>query len=139
MVENLRLYLESNEIQIASNGGFTLPKGNETHQIPIFLGRRFKEMGDYKHLYNTGGPGYVLNKAGLKSLIVESIPYWDPYFVHRRTATEDVMVSKVLQEVRRVFPFYTLDENHGQRFTHFRVSIIRSIYSSNYTTFEHVL
>jgi len=46
IVENLRLYLESEEIQTAQNGGIYLPLGNETTQTPLFMGRRFAYMGD---------------------------------------------------------------------------------------------
>lgn len=46
IVENLRLYLESEEIQLASNGGRYLPDGTEDTQTPLFLGRRFAENGD---------------------------------------------------------------------------------------------
>ncbi len=44
----LRLYLESEEIQLAANGGEVLPTGKETDQLPLFLGRRFKEQGNAK-------------------------------------------------------------------------------------------
>jgi glycoprotein-N-acetylgalactosamine 3-beta-galactosyltransferase len=45
IVENLRLYLESEEIRTAANGGIYLPNGDETTQTPLFLGRRFAYMG----------------------------------------------------------------------------------------------
>ena len=48
IVENLRLYLESEEIQLASNGGHYLPNGSEDTQIPLFMGRRFQEGGNRK-------------------------------------------------------------------------------------------
>jgi len=116
LVENLRLYLESEEVQIAANGGFTFPNGNETHQVPLFLGQRFLNNGDYDFLYNSGGPGYVLNKAALKVLVTSALP--NCQYRHMRTPSEDVAISKCLQP-SGVFPFYTLDEDGGQRFNHF--------------------
>ena len=54
-MENLRLYLESEEIQLASNGGHTLPDGSEDSQTPLFLGRRFAEGGDRDRMFISGG------------------------------------------------------------------------------------
>ncbi len=54
LVENLRLYLESEEVQLMSNGGMYLPIGNETKQYPLSLGRVFLQ-GKVK--FNTGGSG----------------------------------------------------------------------------------
>ena len=40
VVENLRLYLESEEIQSASNGG------SDNMQMPLYLGDRMMAFGD---------------------------------------------------------------------------------------------
>ena len=69
LVENLRLYLESDEIQVAANGGKYLPFGNESTQTPLYLGRRFAFDGKMSRIYNSGGPGYTINKAALKLLV----------------------------------------------------------------------
>eukprot|EP00804_Cyclotella_cryptica_P002281 CCRYP_004017-RA/>CCRYP_004017-RA protein AED:0.24 eAED:0.24 QI:148/1/1/1/1/1/6/1023/1015 len=63
IVENLRLYLESEEIQLASNGGQYLPDGSEDSQTPLFLGRRFAEGGDRDRMFISGGSGYTMNKG----------------------------------------------------------------------------
>lgn len=63
IVENLRLYLESEEIQLASNGGQYLPDGSEDTQTPLFLGRRFAEGGDRDRMFISGGSGYTMNKG----------------------------------------------------------------------------
>ena len=119
LVENLRLYLESDEIQIAANGGFRRPNGTETEQIPIFLGRRFQNNGNYNEIFNTGGPGYLLNKAALKTLITKALP--SCVHKHRKSSAEDVYVSECLKAVG-VWPFMTMDDEFGHRFSHFTVS-----------------
>ena len=119
LVENLRLYLESEEVQIAANGGFNLPRGNETYQIPLFLGRRFQYNAEYKDMFIAGGSGYVLNKAGLKTLITSAIPHCQPY-KHEQTSEEDVVITKCLRD-SGVWPFITMDEEKGQRFIQFKV------------------
>ena len=50
----MRLYLESDEVVIASNGGFSYPNGNETEQLPLYIGNRFQDQGEYKNVFNTG-------------------------------------------------------------------------------------
>jgi glycoprotein-N-acetylgalactosamine 3-beta-galactosyltransferase len=116
IVENLRLYLESEEIQLAANGGKYLPNGNETKQLPLFLGRRFKEQGNEKRIFNSGGSGYTMNKAALKSLVVDAFPTCMP---HLRTFAEDVMVAQCFRNKLGVYPFDTKDENCGERYMPF--------------------
>ena len=70
IVENLRLYLESKEIQQASNGGpFSSDElattGSADSQTPLFLGRRFAENGNRDRMFNSGGSGYTINKGEL--------------------------------------------------------------------------
>ena len=62
-MENLRLYLESEEIVLASNGGRFMPDGTEDSQTPLFLGRRFAEGGDRNRMFISGGSGYTMNRA----------------------------------------------------------------------------
>jgi glycoprotein-N-acetylgalactosamine 3-beta-galactosyltransferase len=97
IVENLRLYLESEEIQLASNGGRYLPDGTEDAQTPLFLGRRFAEGGNRDRMFISGGSGYTLNKAALKTLVVDCFP---ECFPHMHTFSEDVMVATCLRKVR---------------------------------------
>ena len=104
LVENLRLYLESEEIQTTANGGIYLPEENQTTAKPLFLGRRFKEGGDESRIFNSGGSGYTLNKAALKALVVDAFPTCMP---HLRTFAEDVMVAQRLRNKIKVFPYDT--------------------------------
>ena len=115
LVENLRLYLESEEIQTAQNGGVYLPFGNETEQVPMFLGRRFAYQGDRNDIFNSGGSGYTLNKAALKTLVVQGLPKVMP---HAKTAAEDCMVARALRK-HGIFPYETKDENGGERYMPF--------------------
>ena len=63
IVENMRQYLESEEIQLASNGGDYLPDGSEEYQTPLYLGRRYALGGNRDNIFNSGGPGYTMNKV----------------------------------------------------------------------------
>lgn len=115
IVENLKLYLESDEIKVAENGGIYLPYGNETHQFPLYLGCRFKFKGDMNDTYNAGGSGYTINKAALKKLVVEGFSY---YWPHNKTFMEDVMIGRTLRKLG-IFPYETKDESGGERYMHF--------------------
>jgi glycoprotein-N-acetylgalactosamine 3-beta-galactosyltransferase len=117
IVENLRLYVESNEVQLAANGGETLPNGDESHQTPLFMGRRFAEQGNHERIFNSGGSGYTMNKAALKSLVVNAFPTCMP---HLKTFAEDVMVAQCLRNKIRVFPFDTKDDEGGERYMPFQ-------------------
>jgi hypothetical protein len=37
--------LESDEIKTAASGGIMVPNGNETHQVPLYLGCRLAYLG----------------------------------------------------------------------------------------------
>ncbi|CAB9500618.1 acetylgalactosamine 3-beta-galactosyltransferase 1 [Seminavis robusta] len=115
ILENLRLYLESEEIRTAANGGINLPNGDETMQTPLFLGRRFSYMGDMNDIFISGGSGYTMNKASLKLLVTEAFPN---YFPHAHTFSEDTMVAKLLRKLN-VFPYDTKDDNGGERYMPF--------------------
>jgi len=119
LVENLRLYLESEEIQLAANGGKVLPDLSKplTSQYPLFLGRRFKEGGSTDMIFNSGGSGYTMNKAALKALVVNGFPTCMP---HLKTFAEDVMVAKCLREKINVIPYDTKDEDGGERYMPFQ-------------------
>jgi glycoprotein-N-acetylgalactosamine 3-beta-galactosyltransferase len=116
IVENLRLYLESEEIRTASNGGIYLPDGTEKMQTPLFLGRRFAYQGDMNDIFNSGGSGYTLNKAALKSIVVEGLP---KIFPHAHTFSEDTMIARVLRQGFGVYPYETKDEAGGERYMPF--------------------
>ncbi|KAL3917680.1 MAG: hypothetical protein SGILL_004598, partial [Bacillariaceae sp.] len=82
LVENLRYYVESEEIKTAANGGVYFPDGTETTQTPLLLGRRFAYMGDLNEIFDSGGSGYTMNKAALKLLVTEGFVN---YFPHAHT------------------------------------------------------
>lgn len=110
------MYLESDEIQLASNGGESLPKTDPSSSFPLFLGRRFAEQGNLDRIFNSGGAGYTLNKAALKALVVDTFPVCMP---HLRTFAEDVMVAECLREYVNVFPYDTKDDHGGERYMPF--------------------
>jgi glycoprotein-N-acetylgalactosamine 3-beta-galactosyltransferase len=115
IVDNLRLYLESDEIRAAANGGLSLPVGNETEQVPLYLGRLFANNGDKNDTYNTGGPGYTLNRAALKMLVVRGLPRYE---TGTAWSAEDILVARALREFG-IFPYDTRDEDGGERYMHF--------------------
>lgn len=115
IVENLRKYLESEEIRTASNGGIFLPTGDETKQTPLLLGRRFAYQGDRNNIFDSGGSGYTMNKAAFKLLVTEGFPN---YFPHAHTFSEDTMVSKIFKKMG-VLPYDTKDGNGSERYMPF--------------------
>ena len=115
MVENLRLYLESQEVQLLSSGGLYLPTGHEKTQFPLSLGRAFR---DGKKWFNTGGPGYTLNKAALKILVTKA----NSAYLKRKTSAEDLELSEILQKLTNLSPIDTSDELGQERYHHFQVS-----------------
>jgi glycoprotein-N-acetylgalactosamine 3-beta-galactosyltransferase len=116
LVENLRYYLESEEIRTAANGGIYLPEENEAKQTPLLLGRRFAYMGDMNNIFDSGGSGYTMNKAALKLLVTEGFPN---YFPHLKTFSEDTMVAKLLRKIDGVVPYDTKDDAGGERYMPF--------------------
>lgn len=117
IMENFRAYLESDEIRAAANGG-RLPKNVEetrSSQIPLYIGQPL--LSDYQGglLYNTGGPGYTLNKAALKLLATKCLPFHRGKDVN---SVEDWFVGECLRSFN-VTPYWTMDENGGNRFHHY--------------------
>mmetsp|Transcript_28342 Transcript_28342/g.35044 ORF Transcript_28342/g.35044 Transcript_28342/m.35044 type:complete len:475 (+) Transcript_28342:112-1536(+) len=126
LVENLRLYLESESVQLLENGGQYLPIGNELQQFPVALGLKLFENGKYSDQYNTGGPGYTLNKAALKALVLKS----PKYLLHAITSGEDVMVSQSLKQSVALLPYDTRDELDQPRYHHFRPDSLYNMHDS---------
>lgn len=115
LVENLRLYVESEEVQLLSNGVPSLPTGDEEMQYPVSLGLPFMDNG--KVDFNTGGPGYTMNKAALKYLVTKS----SSRYLARKTSAEDLMVSTILRHEANVPSIDTRDVYGQQRYHHFQV------------------
>mmetsp|Transcript_48252 Transcript_48252/g.61900 ORF Transcript_48252/g.61900 Transcript_48252/m.61900 type:complete len:506 (+) Transcript_48252:109-1626(+) len=94
---NLRAYLNSDQIKKAS--GF--PENN----IPLFLGRRF-QIPNGGQLFNSGGAGYILNKAALK-ILNDNLdnPLCKP---HQKVFAEDVNVAACLSKFG-IIPYDTRD------------------------------
>mmetsp|Transcript_42166 Transcript_42166/g.101416 ORF Transcript_42166/g.101416 Transcript_42166/m.101416 type:complete len:1036 (-) Transcript_42166:81-3188(-) len=115
IVENLREYVESEEIRTAANGGVYLPDGTEKFQTPLLLGRRFAYLGNMEEIFDSGGSGYTMNKAALKLLVTEAFPN---YFPHAHTFSEDTMVAKLFRKFG-VEPYDTKDDDGGERYMPF--------------------
>jgi hypothetical protein len=125
MVENLRMYLESDEIRAAANGGVSNAPllGNQSSssplvpsdQVPLYLGSRLARAANVQTLFNSGGPGYTLNKAALKLLVTEGLPVMYKDVV---TSAEDVKVAEIFRQFR-ILPYPTHDRDGGERYHHF--------------------
>jgi hypothetical protein len=124
IVENLRKYLESDEIHAAQNGGLTLPTTTAltssdleaASQVPLYLGKRMRLNGHMDDLYNTGGPGYTLNRAALKRLVVDGLPH---HFVNVFASAEDLFVARTLKAVANTYPYESRDEYGRERFLNY--------------------
>ncbi|GMH84599.1 hypothetical protein TrST_g801 [Triparma strigata] len=104
--ENLKLYLGSDEIVAATEGG----------EKPIFLGRRFKQDGDMSMVFNSGGAGYVLNRAAVKLLNQQLTTEGKGCQPHLKGFWEDVMVAKCLRMGFDLLPYDTKDSLRRERF-----------------------
>ena len=109
IVENLRAYLESDEIIVASNGGLLVPREDKM-QVPLYLGLPVAD-GPTRRI-NIGGPGYTINKAALKLLATQGLPVFKP---HRRTSTEDSTIGQLFDSFN-VSPYFT--DDFGRRRYH---------------------
>lgn len=102
--DNLKRYL-------ATDDGIRTANENDE---PLFLGRRFKQNGNWDRLFNSGGAGYVLNRPALK-LLYESFdqPFCQP---HLKGFWEDVMVAQCLKKKAKLLPRDTRDDRGRERF-----------------------
>ncbi|GKY91430.1 hypothetical protein MPSEU_000115300 [Mayamaea pseudoterrestris] len=132
IVENLRLYLESDEIQAAQNGGMFISDKPERMQIPLYLGERYMFRGRSNDTYNTGGPGYTLNRAAVKTLVVDGLPYHHADVV---SPMEDVYISRVFA-LLGVVPYQTRDDNQGERYMHYSPSFYYNFQSNRIKRFQ---
>ena len=80
--------------------------------MPLYLGGRLAFLGDKDMIFNQGGGGYTLNKAALKTLVVDGIPN---HYTGAQTFTEDVVMAKVFQRLG-VYPYDTRDDNGAERY-----------------------
>ncbi len=115
LVENLRLYLESEEILVASNGGKPLAndKSPSKKQHPLLIGSIFRNDGNEQETFVTGGGGYTLNKAGLKALVMS----FDSCCPHNVTSAEDLLVSYCLNQ-QGINIYEGKDQNGADRYHH---------------------
>ncbi|CAM9386478.1 unnamed protein product, partial [Ectocarpus fasciculatus] len=101
VVENLRAYLGSAEIQAEAAAG----KG-------LYIGRRF--FPPKQNVFNSGGAGAILDKVALK-VLTEHIDN-PPCRPHQVGFWEDVNVAFCLAETGKILPYDTRDEFGRERF-----------------------
>ncbi|CAM9225967.1 unnamed protein product, partial [Pylaiella littoralis] len=114
IVENLRKYLLSDEIQRAAGG---LSKGGTN---PMYLGRRFRMFDENHRVFNSGGAAYALNQASLGVLAAHLDD--DACHPHAETPWEDVMVAMCLHK-NGVAAFDTRDALGRERFHPFTPAV----------------
>jgi hypothetical protein len=99
IMENLHNYLLSLE---SATGG--------RDSRPLYIGSPFS--GHYSH-YNTGGPGYLLNRDALRRLVEDGLPY---YFA-ADFGGEDVLMGTIMT-ILHIHIVDTSDAANRQRFFH---------------------
>eukprot|EP00903_Cladosiphon_okamuranus_P006776 g6606.t1 len=107
IMENLRKYLLSDEIESAAGG---LKGGGTT---PMYLGRRMRVDGVVDRIYNNGGPSYVLNQAAVS--LLASVIDDNASQPHTRRFWEDLIVGRIMKK-NGVQPFDTRDAFGRERF-----------------------
>ena len=104
LVSNLKAYLASPPVKARNDRG-----------EPLFLGRLFKQNGNEKNLFNSGGSGYTFNRQSL-ALLYDSFdePFCRP---HLHGFFEDVMVAECFRNgPARLLPADTRDATGAERF-----------------------
>lgn len=96
-------------------------------QTPLYLGKTMYEPGVEglydTTAYNTGGPGYILNKASL--LLMRYNLHLDHCSPFVFSSAEDVFVAECLQRSNpSVTPFNTRDDLNRPRFHHYPAGFI---------------
>lgn len=101
---NLRAFLSSGPIKDRQDAG-----------EPLFLGRLFKQNGNERSLFNSGGSGYIFNTLALE-LLYDSLdePFCRP---HLKGFFEDVMVAECFKNgPAHLLPLDTRDASGAERF-----------------------
>ena len=99
--ENLLAFLQSDAVRHASRQG----------SAPMYLGRPLRASQSL--LYNTGGPGYVLNARAVAALY--NLLQTDACLPQVRSSLEDLFVAECLRQVG-IRAAATHDELHRERF-----------------------
>lgn len=108
IVENLKYYLESDEIS------------SITDTQELFMGRRFAEQGHIDRIFNSGGSGYTMNKRAMKMLATNLYEREDRKCgPHAHTFAEDVMTAACFR-ANNVLPYDTRDEFGSERYMPFK-------------------
>ena len=118
VMENLRGYLASDSVQAKVAEG----KG-------CFLGRRM--FLDASHVFNSGGAGYILDRASLRLLTSSIVSADKSCSPMERTNTEDVKVSECLA-AKGIFPIDTRDEHLTERYVAFLYCVDSSVLDTHF-------
>jgi hypothetical protein len=131
VMENLRNYLLSLE---SATGG--------RDAQPLYIGSPFSHHGTQ---YNSGGPGYLLNRAALRRLVEDGLPY---YFANTWSSGEDVLMGTIMA-VLHIHIVDTSDASNRQRFFHDDLDSVASdkwlkfykflLYSRGYRTGRNIM
>jgi hypothetical protein len=106
IMENLRNYLLLLESQT----------GGRDAQ-PLYIGSPFSHVETY---YNTGGCGYLWNRAALRRLVEDGLPY---FFANIKFSGEDVMFGAVMAALH-ILPVDTSDAANRQRFFQDHIGLV---------------
>ena len=112
--DNLKGYLSSEEVQVERRKG----KG-------VYLGRRFT-IDNSEHLYNSGGPGYVLDSIALSLLVQGLNGEADMCKTHVETSVEDLYTANCLRNTAEIYPLETRDHTGRERFHHFTPAMLNT-------------
>jgi glycoprotein-N-acetylgalactosamine 3-beta-galactosyltransferase len=107
LVNNLREYLASPDVVARDTSGESL-----------YLGRRFALAGNMRTIYNSAGPGYVLNKAALKVFAANfELSICSPL---AESSLDDILFARCFRKtVPPIQPMDTRDVRGAERFHQF--------------------
>jgi len=103
-----------------------------TAEDDLFAGQRYRNEWSSGHVYNTGGPGYVLSRGTLRK-------YVDYGWNHTACSPdhvasgEDIIIAHCLRDLFQIEPYDTRDKEQRQRFHHATLSEMISLWKDNVT------
>lgn len=119
IMENLREYISDLE-------------HSHDESEPLYIGRSLRHSRRF--VYNTGGPGYVLNSAAI-SLLASQLDT-SLCFAHSLASFEDILIGSCLGELG-IHPIDSRDELSRERFHWFDPYVAYSGNNADYVYFSH--
>ena len=109
VVENLKGLLSCPDMLQLQYHGI---ENRRQQQRPVYLGDTICTKGNISQPYNTGGPGYTLNRAALHLLVTQALPHWHT----GTTSAEDVQTAAAFRVLLGLLPTPARERSTGRHY-----------------------